>query len=431
MKQRPKTETAFAKLCDLIPGGVNSPIRSFKQMQMTPMIVEKGEGALLTDIDGNRYIDFCGSFGPLIHGHCHPYIVSKIEERLQKGTTFGITTEVEMELAEKICKLIPSIEMIRFVNSGTEATMTALRIARAFTKRNIILKFTGHYHGHSDSLLVQAGSGVAGINASSSSLGIPEEFVKYTFNIPFNDVDAVTEAFEREGRDIAAIILEPVAANMGVVLPQEGFLEFLREITMKYGSLLIFDEVITGFRLGLQGAQGLFNIMPDLTCYGKIIGGGLPTAAVGGQKEVMGVLAPLGGVYQAGTLSGNPLAMQAGIAALELIEQDPCFYDQLAEKTLAIVEPLREAAKDLPVAISSIGSLFSIHFGKKEIRSFEDVLSCDVAQFRDLFKKLFDDGIYPPPHFAESWFVSSAHTAEQIDYTKECIMRNMALAAFL
>lgn len=426
MKTRPKTESAYKRLCEIIPGGVNSPIRSFKQMQMTPMIVEKGEGSLLTDIDGNRYIDFCGSFGPLIHGHCHPYILSKLEERLHRGTTFGITTEVEKELAEKICSLIPSIEMIRFVNSGTEATMTALRIARGFTKRNIILKFTGNYHGHSDSLLVQSGSGLAGVNATSSSLGIPEEFVKYTFNVPFNDVEAVKQAFERDGDKIAAIILEPVAANMGVVLPQEGFLEFLREITLQYGALLIFDEVITGFRLGMQGAQGYFNIMPDLTCYGKIIGGGLPTAAVGGQKEIMSVLAPLGGVYQAGTLSGNPLAMQAGIAALELIEQDPRFYEKLSEKTNALVEPLREAVKDLPIAIPCIGSLFSIHFGKREITSFEDVLACDVGQFREMFRSLFEQGIYPPPHYAESWFVSAAHTEEQIDYTKSCILRELS-----
>jgi glutamate-1-semialdehyde-2,1-aminomutase len=413
---RPNTEKAFAKMARIVPGGVNSPIRAFKQMQMTPMIVQKGEGAILTDIDGYRYIDFCGSFGPLIHGHCHPYIQHKVEKRLSLGTTFGITTEIELQLAEKICSLVPSIEMIRFVNSGTEATMTALRIARGFTQRNIILKFTGHYHGHSDSLLVQAGSGLVGINATSSSLGIPEEFVKYTFNVPFNDFDAVKQAFDNNKDKIAAIILEPVAANMGVVPPVEGFLEFLREITLENGTLLIFDEVITGFRIGLQGAQGHYNIAPDLTCFGKIIGGGFPTAAVGGQKEIMSVLAPLGGVYQAGTLSGNPVAMQAGLAALELLEE-PNFYEDLEEKTKALVEPLRE----FPVAIQRVGSLFSIHFGKSEIRNFEDILACDVSQFRTLFHHLFEMGIYPPPHFAESWFVSAAHTDEQIDYTRDTI----------
>lgn len=420
-RPRPNTERAYARLTEIIPGGVNSPIRSFKQMQMTPMIVKKGDGAILTDIDGNQYIDFCGSFGPLIHGHCHPYIQHKVEQKLAQGTTFGITTEIEMQLAEKICSLVPSIEMIRFVSSGTEATMTALRIARGFTKRNIILKFTGHYHGHSDSLLVQAGSGLVGINPTSSSLGIPEEFVKYTFNVPFNDFEAVKQAFENNKDKIAAVILEPVAANMGVVPPVEGFLEFLREITLEHGSLLIFDEVITGFRLGLQGAQGYYNISPDLTCYGKIIGGGFPTAAVGGQKEIMSVLAPLGGVYQAGTLSGNPIAMQAGLAALELLEE-PNFYEDLEEKTLALVEPLKE----YPVTIQRVGSLFSIHFGKSDIKNFEDILSCDVSAFRNMFQYVFDLGIYPPPHFVESWFVSAAHTDEQIAYTRETIASYLA-----
>lgn len=415
-KPRPNTEKAFAKLTQIIPGGVNSPIRSFKQMQMTPMIVQKGEGAVLTDIDGYQYIDFCGSFGPLIHGHCHPYIHHKVVQKLAQGTTFGITTEIEMQLAQKICSLIPSMEMIRFVSSGTEATMTALRIARGFTQRNVILKFSGHYHGHSDSLLVQAGSGLTGINPTSSSMGIPEEFVKYTFNIPFNDFDAVQQAFENHKGQIAAVILEPVAANMGVVPPVEGFLEFLREITLENGTLLIFDEVITGFRLGLQGAQGYFGITPDLTCLGKIIGGGFPTAAVGGQKEIMSVLAPLGGVYQAGTLSGNPVAMQAGLAALELLEE-PHFYEDLEEKTLALVEPLKE----FPVTIQRVGSLFSIHFGKSEIKNFEDILACDLNEFRKFFHHLFEQGIYPPPHFAESWFVSAAHTEEQIAYTRDTI----------
>lgn len=419
MRVRPKSEAAYAQLCERIPGGVNSPIRALMGMEMPPMIVQKGEGSKITDIDGHSYVDFCGSFGPLIHGHCHPYILSKVEERLRCGTSFGITTLVEKELAEKICSLVPSVEMIRFVNSGTEAVMTALRMARGFTGRNLIVKFAGHYHGHSDALLVQAGSGLAGMGRKCSSLGIPDTFIQFTYNIPFNDFSVVEDLFKQKGDQIAALILEPVAANMGVILPAPGFLQFLREMTLQYGTLLIFDEVITGFRLGLQGAQGVFGIEPDLSCFGKIVGGGFPAAAVGGKREMMSVLAPLGGVYQAGTLSGNPIAMQAGIASLELIEQDPLFYQKLEEKTQLLVQPLRAACKELPIAIPSIGSLFSIHFGKKKVGSFEEVLACNRERFKKLFHFLFHRGVYPPPHFAESWFVSAAHTEQEILQTKD------------
>lgn len=415
---RKKSKEIFASASRVIPGGVNSPVRAFSHVGISPLIVEEGKGAEIIDVDGNRFIDFCGSWGALIHGHAHPDIVRVAQKKVAQGSTFGIATEIEEKLAKKVTSLLPHVEKIRFVSSGTEATMTALRLARAFTGRNKIVKFEGHYHGHCDALLVKGGSGLIEMAPEASSKGVPEDVVKDTIVIPFNDREAVIEALKQ---DVAAIILEPVAANMGVVLPEVGFLEFLRTLTEKTNTLLIFDEVITGFRVALKGAAGLYKITPDLSCFGKIIGGGFPCAAFGGRKEIMDMLAPLGPVYQAGTLSGNPVAMAAGLKTLELLEA-PNFYEDLAQKTQFLLEPLSEYIEkaNLDIAINCIGSMFTLFFGTKQVTSFQPL---NTQKFQSFFQYLFARGIYFSPSQFEANFISASHTYDQLSYTRDTLLQ--------
>ncbi len=396
-----------------MPGGVNSPVRSFGAMGIAPMIVASGQGDTLVDADGNRYIDYCGSWGALILGHAHPAVVAAASAQMARGSTFGITTELEEQLARKVVELIPSVEKVRFVSSGTEATMTALRLARGWTGRSKIVKFAGHYHGHSDLLLVQAGSGVASLNPVATSKGLAPGAIADTIVLPFNDVAALKAI----GSDVAAVILEPVAGNMGVVPAERPFMEALREVTEKSGALLIFDEVINGFRLGLQGAQGLYGVRPDLSCYSKILGGGFPIGAVGGRREILDQLAPLGQVYQAGTLSGNPVAAAAALATLEELVK-PGFYEGLEAKTRFLVEPLQKAG----LCVQQVGSMFTIFFGVERVRTRADLDRLDKERYAALFRYLFERGVYLPPHSNEAAFVSSAHTEEHLAQTRDLIL---------
>lgn len=422
---REKSHQVFTQLSQVIPGGVNSPVRACKEMGQLPMVVEYGKGDILVDVDGNRFIDYCCSWGALIHGHSHPKISSAVTARLAKGTSFGITTPVEEQMARQIVNLIESVEKIRFVSSGTEATMSAIRLARGFTGRDLIIKFNGNYHGHADFFLVQAGSGVFNLSSTSSSAGIPDEIVKHTLSLPYNDIEACRRVFTNPDirKRIAAVIIEPIAANMGVVPATKEFIHFLRDETKKMEALLIFDEVVTGFRIGLKGAQGYFKVRPDLTCFGKIIGGGFPAAAFGGRGQIMDFLAPTGPVYQAGTLSGNPIAMEAGLQALQLL-QAAGFYEELQSKTDRLVKPLKEVIekRDLPICIQQLGSMFTIFFGKKEVKDMEDAKGLDQERFAQFFRWMFQRGIYIPPSQQEAWFISSAHQPVHLDKTKEAIL---------
>ncbi|HEV8051656.1 MAG TPA: glutamate-1-semialdehyde 2,1-aminomutase [Parachlamydiaceae bacterium] len=422
---RPKSQQYFDELCKLIPGGTNSPVRSFKGLGIPPMIAEKGIGDLVHDIDGNTYIDFCGSWGPLIHGHSHPEILAVAQAQLFKGTTFGITSSVEKELASIIIKNVPSVKKIRFVSSGTEATMSAARLARGFTGRDLIVKFSGHYHGHADFFLVQAGSGVFGINPASSSAGIPDDIVRNTACLTFNDFEGCKNfLLADENRDkIACVILEPIAGNMGCVPAKPEFLKMLRDTTREIGALLIFDEVMTGFRVALGGAQQLYGIEPDLTCFAKIIGGGFPAAAFGGREDIMNCLAPLGSVYQAGTLSGNPVAMAAGHQALQMLERQGA-YEELQSKTDLLIQPIREMLnkKNHNACIQSAGSMFTLFFGVREVRNMDDAKGCDLVAFAKFFRYLFERGIYIPPMQYEAWFISLAHTEEHLLKTRDLIL---------
>ncbi len=425
MHQRTQSSTIYEKLCEIIPGGVNSPVRSCKGLGQSPLVAESGLGDMIYDADGHGYIDYCGSWGAAIHGHAHPDISDKVIKRIGLGTSFGVTTSIEEKLAREVVRLVPSVEKIRFVSSGTEAAMSAARLARGFTKRDTLVKFTGNYHGHADFFLVQAGSGVVGITPTSTSAGIPEDIIKHTVCLPFNDTEGVkaflSQPENREG--IAAVILEPIACNMGVVPAKLEFIRMLREVTADIGALLIFDEVITGFRLGLQGAQGIYGVKPDLTCFGKIIGGGFPAAAFGGRAEIMDLLAPLGPVYQAGTLSGNPVAMEAGLQALKLL-QKPGFYEELQEKTETITKPISELIKKyaLPVCLQQAGSLFTLFFGIRKMDKMEEGKGIDLEQFAKFFRHLFANGIYIPPWQYEAWCVSTAHTEEHLRYTRDLIL---------
>lgn len=426
-QNRIKSKKIHASASKLIPGGVNSPVRSFNHIGIPPMIVEEGKGAEIIDVDGNIFLDFCGSWGALIHGHAHPQIVSVAQKRIAKGSTFGIATEIEEKLARKVVSLLPHVEKIRFVSSGTEATMSAIRLGRAFTGRNKILKFEGHYHGHSDALLVKGGSGLIEMAPEASSKGVPSDVVKDTLVVPFNDFKSVTEALAKG--DVALVIVEPIAANMGVVLPVNGFLEHIKKECEKKGTLLIFDEVITGFRVGLKGAAGLYDIKPDLSCFGKIIGGGFPCAAFGGRKEIMDLLAPIGPVYQAGTLSGNPVAMTAGLKALELLET-PQFYEDLEKKGAYLIDPISEYIEkaNLNVTVKRIGSMFTIFFGTKKMESFQVL---DTSLFREFFCYLFEKGIYFSPSQYEANFISSEHTYEQLGYARGAILEFLSGKSFL
>jgi glutamate-1-semialdehyde 2,1-aminomutase len=410
--QRNLSEKAYNEAVKYIPGGVNSPVRALQSVGASPLFVQKAEGSKIVDIDGNEYIDYCQSWGVFILGHNHPRVRAWVHNAIDQGTSYGIPTLQETQLAKLVIEAIPSIEKIRFVSSGTEAVMSAIRVARGFTNKNIIVKFDGCYHGHADHLLVAAGSGVAQLNASSST-GIPDDFTKYTLSIPYNDLTAVKDTFEQYGNDIAAVIIEPVAANMGVVLPEKKFLQELRNITHNYNSLLIFDEVITGFRLAYGGAQGQFGIKPDLTTLGKIIGGGFPAAAFGGKTEVMNMLAPEGPVYQAGTLSGNPIAMAAGIQTLQHLNQVN-FYSDLKEKSTNFFFELKKIIKGKDIVLNHTESMFTLFFSKNDIHNFEDAKNSDTERFGEFYRKMLDAGIYLSPSPFEANFISSAHSQEDL-----------------
>lgn len=413
---------AYEELCAVIPGGVNSPVRSAHEVGQNPLVAAYAKGDMIFDVEGRGFIDYCCSWGPLIHGHAHPEILEVARQRMALGTTFGVTTPIEGELARKIIHHMPWIDKLRFVSSGTEATMTAARLARGYTGRKFIVKFGGNYHGHADFFLVQAGSGVFGLNPSSTSAGIPEEIVKHTICLTYNDIEGVASFLEERGEEIAALILEPVSANMGVVPPAPGFLQMLREKTAKKGIVFIVDEVITGFRLGIQGAQGHYGVYADLTCLGKIIGGGFPAAAFGGKKEIMDCLAPLGSVYQAGTLSGNPVAMEAGLKTIEMLEPAG-FYEDLQAKADIILKPVAQAIEGRSdVCLQSVASLFTLFFGKDRVLSMHDGKQLDTKRYGAFFRYLFDAGIYIPPSQYEAWFISSAHSDEHLAYTRDKIL---------
>jgi len=398
----------------VIPGGVNSPVRSFNSVGGNPRFIERAEGAYLFDADGNRYIDYIGSWGPMIAGHTHPAVLEATERALQRGLSYGAATEVEIEMAERLTQLMPSLEMVRMVNSGTEATMTAIRVARGFTGRNKIIKFAGCYHGHADALLVNAGSGLLTFGLPSSA-GVPADYVKHTLTARFNDLESVQHWFSEFPDDIAAIILEPVSANMNCILPQNDFLQGLRQLCDQHGSLLIFDEVITGFRVALGGAQAYYDVKPDMTTLGKIIGGGMPVGAFGGRRDVMQQLAPLGPVYQAGTLSGNPIAMAAGLATLNIISQDG-FYTSLNEKCQKLAQGLQQCAQkaNIPMQVTQIGGLFGFFFTDHEIKSLDDVKNCNMSTFNRFFNAMLNAGVYLAPSAYEAGFMSSAHTEQDI-----------------
>jgi len=419
MPDRLKSRDIFQASCAVIPGGVNSPTRAFPGLDMTPLIAARGQGAVVWDADGHAYIDYCCSWGALILGHCDPAVVEAATDQMRQGAGFGMATPIELAIAQKICQHLPSIDKIRFVSSGTEATMSAIRLARGYTGKDKIIKFDGHYHGHSDGLLLRAGSAVVQINPEASSKGVPSDFVRHTICLPFNDLE-VARDFIRSRDDIATVILEPVAGNMGLVPADPDFLAMLREETEKKGIVLIFDEVISGFRVGLQGAQGLYKITPDLTCLGKIIGGGFPAAAFGGKTAIMDHLAPLGEVYQAGTLSGHPVAMRAGLAALEQLEQ-PGFYERLEQKTMILADTLRQMMRDKKVSgcVNQIGSMFTPFFGPTQMRQ-KTVLNQEL--YCQFFKQLFQRGIYMAPSPYEANFISSAHTDEQLEMTRQACL---------
>ena len=416
-----KTDTSqklFKEARTFIPGGVNSPVRACNSVGADPVFIVRGLGAEILDADGNTYIDYVCSWGPLILGHAHKQVISAVTETLKRGASFGAPTALEVRLAKLICECLPSMDMVRLVNSGTEATMTAIRLARGVTARPRIIKFDGCYHGHSDSLLVAAGSGVATLGIPGSP-GVPEQVAQLTLSLPYNNSGAVREAFAKYPGEIAAVIVEPVAGNMGVVPPRDGFLKELAEITRQNGALLIFDEVITGFRLGLGGAQGRYDVVPDLTCLGKIIGGGLPVGAFGGSRDIMCQLAPDGPVYQAGTLSGNPLAMAAGLATLEILKADPRIYDRLEEHSAALAEGLMEkaAAHGHQVQGNRVGSLSTLFFTSDPVTDYASALKSDTAKYAAFYRGMRERGIYLAPSQFEATMVSGAHTPIHIEDT--------------
>lgn len=421
-----RSKTLFTEAKEILPGGVNSPVRAFSRVGGEPVYFKRGKGAYLFDEDDKAYIDYIGSWGPMIAGHAHPEVISAVQQAAENGLGFGAPTEAETKLAKKIRQHMPTMELMRMVNSGTEATMSALRVARGFTGRDKIVKFEGCYHGHSDGLLVKAGSGALTLGEPDSA-GVPQPIAEQTLTLPFNDVNALKTLFSRIGEQIAAVIVEPVAGNMGMVLPIPGFLNGLKQICEDYGALLIFDEVMTGFRVGLQGAQGLFSIQPDLTTLGKVIGGGLPVGVFGGRREVMECVAPLGPVYQAGTLSGNPLAMASGIATMSIIEQ-PDFFPDLEAKTSNFMHRLEVLASDrnVPLATTSLGGMFGFFFNNdKPISNFSQVLNSNTENFNAFFHHMLAAGVNLAPSPFESGFVSGAHTEQEFSATL-----NAADAAF-
>lgn len=418
MRSYAKSEKAFEEAKGLMPGGVNSPVRAFKSVGMNPIFMDYGKGAKIYDIDGNEYIDYVLSWGPLIHGHSHDTVVEAIKKVVESGTSFGAPTIIENELAKLVIERVPSIEIVRMVSSGTEATMSALRLARGYTGRNKIIKFEGCYHGHGDSLLIKAGSGVATLGLPDSP-GVPEGIAQNTITVPYNDLESIRYAFEQFGEDIACIIVEPVAGNMGVVPPISGFLEGLREITTKYGALLIFDEVMTGFRVDYGCAQDYFGVTPDITCLGKVIGGGLPVGAYGGKAEIMEQIAPSGPIYQAGTLSGNPLAMTAGYETLKLLTRDS--YIEFKRKADRLEEGLSKAAKefDIPHTINRAGSMIGFFFTNEEVTNYDKAKTSNLDYFASYYQKMANQGVFLPPSQFEGLFLSTAHTDEDINITIE------------
>lgn len=412
-----KSIAAFKRAQQVIPGGVNSPVRAFKSVNLNPVFIQKAKGSVITDIDGNQYIDFLASWGPLIFGHAHDTILAAIGEAAQKGTSYGAPTEYETIMADLIVEMVPSVEKVRMVNSGTEATMSAIRLARGFTKRDAILKFAGNYHGHGDSFLIQAGSGAITLGLPNSP-GVTVGTARDTFIAEYNNLESVKAIFREKGNEIAAIIVEPVSGNMGLVPPSKDFLQGLRAITNEYGALLIFDEVITGFRLAKGGAQEYYGVMPDLTTLGKIIGGGLPVGAYGGRKDIMDMLAPIGPVYQAGTLSGNPLAMAAGIAMLTLIRDTPDFYSELERKAGNLEAGLRNnlTSTGVNAVINRVGSMMTLFFtDEKTVNSLVEAMKSDTEKYADYFKMTLESGIYIAPSQFECLFVSYAHSDKDID----------------
>jgi glutamate-1-semialdehyde 2,1-aminomutase len=408
-----RSQAAFLRAQKLIPGGVNSPVRAFRSVGGTPPFIARGEGSRIYDIDGNAYIDYVLSWGPLILGHCFPPVIEALRSVLDKGTSFGAPTEAEVELAQLIHECVPSIELVRLVNSGTEATMSALRVARGFTGRDLTVKFEGCYHGHVDSLLVKAGSGMATLGIADTA-GVPEAFAATTIALPYNSIEAVEAAFRERGDRIAAVIVEPVAGNMGCVPPRDGFLEALRQLTAQHGALLIFDEVMTGFRLALGGAQERYGIRPDLTTLGKIVGGGLPLAAYGGRVDIMTKVAPTGPIYQAGTLSGNPVAVSAGIAMLRHLKAHPEIYDMLESRAAQLTGHAPPG-----ITVNRVGSMFTFFFSPGPVTDWESAKSSDTGRFRQFFHWMLDRGIYLAPSQFEAGFVSAAHSEQDIAQTVE------------
>ena len=421
-----QSSSLFARAQLRIPGGVNSPVRAFKSVRSTPLFIREGKGSNITDVDGNDYIDYIGSWGPLILGHCHPEVMAAIEEALHRGASFGTPTEGEVHLAEMICTAVNSVEMVRLTNSGTEASMAAIRVARGYTGRDKIIKFEGCYHGSVDSLLVKAGSGVMTLGLPDSP-GVPASFVEHTLLADFNNLESVTDLFDEYGPEIAAVVLEPVAGNMGMVVPDLDFLKGLRNLCDVHGSLLVFDEVMTGFRVDYGGAQEIFGIIPDMTIFGKVIGGGLPVGAYGGRQDVMLMVAPAGPVYQAGTLSGNPLAVAAGRKTLEIL-QAPHTYAELSRKSNWLIDEMQQSAgqNGIPLQTNVMGGMFGFFFAEKPVRNYQDAAESDQDRFRKFFMGMLKEGIYLAPSAFESGFISMAHTEEDLEKTAAACRKAMA-----
>jgi glutamate-1-semialdehyde 2,1-aminomutase len=412
-----KSAVLFEQAQQLIPGGVNSPVRAYRSVDMKPPFIQRAQGSRVYDVDGNAYIDYVGSWGPMILGHAHPQVVAAVQEAAALGCSFGAPTELEVQLAQRIVDAFPAMEMVRMVNSGTEATMSAIRLARGYTGRDRIIKFAGCYHGHGDSLLVKAGSGAMTFGVPDSP-GVPADLAKYTLTLPFNDLSAVRRTLEQHAGQIACVILEPAVGNMGLVKPDDGFLEGLRQVTREHDTLLIFDEVMTGFRVDYGGMQTLYHIDPDLTTLGKVIGGGLPVGAYGGKREILEHMSPVGPIYQAGTLSGNPLAMTAGLTTLDILRAEAP-YKVLGERTAYMMEETAKAARaaNVPVYTTSIGAMFTVFFSDKPVRNFEDASACDIPAFRRYFAAMLHAGIYLAPSQYEAGFLSTAHTDDDIEAT--------------
>ena len=420
-----KSNDLFRRAQQSIPGGVNSPVRAYRSVNLTPLFIEKASGSKIFDADGNEFIDYVGSWGPMILGHAHPAVLKAIHQAIDKGLSFGAPTEIEIQLAELITHLMPSIEMVRMVNSGTEATMSAIRVARGYTGRDKIIKFAGCYHGHADHLLVKAGSGAATLGQPDSP-GVPEAFARETLIARYNDIDNVRELIELNPGDIAAIILEPVAGNMGVVPPVSGFLKGLRELCDREGIVLIFDEVMTGFRVAKGGAQELYHIVPDMTTLGKIIGGGLPVGAYGGRMDIMNKVSPVGEIYQAGTLSGNPMAMTAGLATLTELNK-PGVYEEIGNKSVWLVNEIKDILEtfSIPFRIQQVGGMFGFFFIDQDVNNFDDALKCDTARFSTFFKEMLINGIYLAPSAFEAAFLSTAHTEEDLEKTRDAFKKSI------